>query len=65
MALSDGPDSSAKGERQFKPEWLAWDEALAALTFEAEREWVRRAKKMIKGNFSAIVIPSDRKERSD
>lgn len=34
----------ANGETQFEPVWLAWDEVLAALTFEAEREWVRRAK---------------------
>jgi len=33
------------GEAQFEPAWLTWDEALAALTFEAEREWVRRARK--------------------
>ncbi len=32
------------GEPQFEPAWLPWDEALAALTFEAEREWVRRAR---------------------
>jgi 8-oxo-dGTP pyrophosphatase MutT (NUDIX family) len=30
-------------ERQFKCLWLSWQEALAQLTFEAEREWVRRA----------------------
>jgi 8-oxo-dGTP pyrophosphatase MutT (NUDIX family) len=47
MVLSNGPDSSVKRERQFEPEWLTWDEALAALTFEAEREWVRRARKRI------------------
>jgi 8-oxo-dGTP pyrophosphatase MutT (NUDIX family) len=34
------------GEPQFEPAWLSWDEALAALTFEPEREWVRRAQKM-------------------
>ncbi len=34
------------GEEQFEPLWLTWDEALATLTFEAEREWVRRAQKM-------------------
>jgi 8-oxo-dGTP pyrophosphatase MutT (NUDIX family) len=33
----------ARGEEQFEPVWLTWNEALAALTFEAEREWVRRA----------------------
>ena len=30
-------------ESQFIPGWLSWDEALSELTFEAEREWVRRA----------------------
>jgi len=36
--------SPSDGEEQFEPAWLTWDEALAALTFEAEREWVRRAR---------------------
>ena len=30
-------------DEQFFPIWLPWDEALEHLTFEAEREWVRRA----------------------
>jgi 8-oxo-dGTP pyrophosphatase MutT (NUDIX family) len=30
-------------ERQFKRLWLTWEDALARLTFGAEREWVRRA----------------------
>ena len=30
-------------EQQFIPDWVDWDQALAQLTFEAEREWVRRA----------------------
>jgi 8-oxo-dGTP pyrophosphatase MutT (NUDIX family) len=30
-------------EHQFTPGWVSWDEALTLLTFEAEREWVRRA----------------------
>lgn len=30
-------------EKQFQRQWLTWEEALARLTFEAEREWVRRA----------------------
>ena len=47
MALTDDADSSPSGgEEQFKPDWLTWDEALAALTFEVEREWVLRARKM-------------------
>jgi 8-oxo-dGTP pyrophosphatase MutT (NUDIX family) len=33
-----------KKELQFIPDWLGWDEALSALTFEAEQEWVRRAR---------------------
>jgi 8-oxo-dGTP pyrophosphatase MutT (NUDIX family) len=44
MELSDshrpGPHD---GEEQFEPIWLPWDRTLATLTFEAEREWVRRA----------------------
>ena len=47
MTLADGPESvPTGGEEQFEPDWLAWDEALAALTYEPEREWVRRARKM-------------------
>ena len=30
-------------ERQFIPDWVVWAEAVALLTFEAERGWVRRA----------------------
>ena len=29
---------------QFDPKWVSWDEAEEQLTFEAEREWVRRAR---------------------
>jgi 8-oxo-dGTP diphosphatase len=31
-------------EEQFAPAWMGWEQALEALTFEAEREWVRRAR---------------------
>jgi ADP-ribose pyrophosphatase YjhB (NUDIX family) len=44
MALAGYSDSPTHGEEQFEPLWLTWDEALAALTFEEEREWVRRAR---------------------
>lgn len=45
MTLANSPEGSPSGgEEQFEPDWLTWDEALAALTFEAEREWVRRAR---------------------
>ena len=45
MTLADDAGSvPADGEEQFEPEWLTWGDALATLTFEAEREWVRRAR---------------------
>ncbi len=31
-------------KQQFFPVWVEWEEALKNLTFEAEREWIRRAK---------------------
>jgi len=31
-------------EAQFIPRWLPWEEAERALTFEAERRWLRRAR---------------------
>jgi len=34
------------GERAFEPIWMTWDDALDALTFDAEREWVRRARRL-------------------
>jgi 8-oxo-dGTP pyrophosphatase MutT (NUDIX family) len=46
MGLADREARPSGGEKQFAPEWLTWDEALAALTFEAEREWVRRARQL-------------------
>jgi HAD superfamily hydrolase (TIGR01509 family) len=50
MALAgDAGALRGGGERQFEPAWLTWDEALEALTFEAEREWMRRARRMDNG----------------
>jgi 8-oxo-dGTP pyrophosphatase MutT (NUDIX family) len=46
MALVDSSASPSDGEEQFEPEWLTWGGALQALTFETEREWVRRARQM-------------------
>ena len=40
-----GPD-----ERQFFVVWVGWDEALASLTFEAEKEWIRRAQLVVEQN---------------
>lgn len=43
--MSPGAEGSGsgEGEPQFDPRWVAVEEALECLTFEAEREWVRRA----------------------
>jgi 8-oxo-dGTP pyrophosphatase MutT (NUDIX family) len=30
-------------EKQFETQWLSWQEALHRVTYEAEREWIRRA----------------------
>jgi 8-oxo-dGTP pyrophosphatase MutT (NUDIX family) len=51
MALAESPKGSpTDGEEQFETVWLTWDEALAALTFGVEREWVRRARLASGGN---------------
>lgn len=34
------------GEAKFDPMWVTWEEALDVLTFEAERGWVRRARRV-------------------
>jgi 8-oxo-dGTP pyrophosphatase MutT (NUDIX family) len=39
-----GSHEPADPEEQFQRLWLAWDEAEAQLTFEAEREWLRKAR---------------------
>jgi ADP-ribose pyrophosphatase YjhB (NUDIX family) len=31
-------------EEQFRPLWLTWEDALRRITYEAEREWLRRAR---------------------
>ncbi|HEV8246170.1 MAG TPA: NUDIX domain-containing protein [Polyangiaceae bacterium] len=46
MELADDESRTpAEAEAQFQPRWLGWDEAIAALTFEPEKEWVRRARR--------------------
>jgi hypothetical protein len=39
-----GLESAGDSEEQFQPLWLNWQEALNDVTFEAEREWIRRAR---------------------
>jgi 8-oxo-dGTP pyrophosphatase MutT (NUDIX family) len=47
MTLAGDVESAdSGGEEQFDPVWLAWDDALEALSFDAEREWVRRARRI-------------------
>ena len=46
MPVGQAFEPALRGEPQFEPVWLTWDEALASLTFEAEREWVRRAREV-------------------
>jgi 8-oxo-dGTP pyrophosphatase MutT (NUDIX family) len=43
MILEAGSEPG-QPEEQFERLWLTWDEALTKLTFEAEREWIRRAR---------------------
>ncbi|MGD2105705.1 MAG: NUDIX domain-containing protein [Anaerolineae bacterium] len=45
-------------EPRFEPLWLPWDEAMDALTFEAEREWVRRARRLASGTDVPVSIPA-------
>jgi 8-oxo-dGTP pyrophosphatase MutT (NUDIX family) len=47
MTLMDPPGLPSGGEEQFEPAWLNWEEARRQLTFEAEREWVRRARAVL------------------
>ena len=46
MELAEGLESTDGGEEQFEPDWLPWDEALEEMTFEPEREWIRRAREV-------------------
>ena len=42
--LDDVTIQRPREDWQFDPKWVSWDEAEEMLTFEAEREWVRRAR---------------------
>ncbi|MGD1994487.1 MAG: HAD-IA family hydrolase [Anaerolineae bacterium] len=53
MRLADSAQRSEGGEAQFQPLWLPWDAAIDALTFEAEREWVRRARAYVNRELEA------------
>lgn len=42
--LNDDTIQRPAEDWQFDPVWVSWDDALEQLTFEAEREWLRRAR---------------------
>ncbi len=45
LFLREGPAApDTPPEGQFVPRWVSWEDAERLLTFEAEREWVRRAR---------------------
>lgn len=48
--LEEVDEPSGSGEAKFDPVWLTWDEALDVLTFEAERNWIRRARRVVNGD---------------
>lgn len=37
-------------EQQFFTIWVPWDEVITHLTFEAEQEWIRRARRVMEQN---------------
>jgi 8-oxo-dGTP pyrophosphatase MutT (NUDIX family) len=43
MTLPTVTDTS-RSEEQFEPLWLSWEDALSKISYEAEREWIRRAR---------------------
>jgi sugar phosphate isomerase/epimerase/8-oxo-dGTP pyrophosphatase MutT (NUDIX family) len=45
LKAADGEPRNAP-EAQFSPRWLSWSEAEEALSFPAEREWIRRARRV-------------------
>ena len=44
MGLCGSRADRHKPEKQFRPKWLSWEQALDKLSYQAEREWVRRAR---------------------
>ena len=55
LFLREGrPEPDAAPEAQFIPRWLSWEEAERLLTYEPEREWVRRARQVWKRTASLV-----------
>ena len=51
--------SKGIGEEEFEPRWITFDEALFKLSFEAEREWIRRGKS-VASNFCELSVEEER-----
>jgi 8-oxo-dGTP pyrophosphatase MutT (NUDIX family) len=48
MTVPEGrAEPRGEAEAKFDPVWVGWEQALELLTFGAEREWVRRAKRLL------------------
>jgi hypothetical protein len=46
LMITTGNTRYQEPERQFKRQWLSWDNALSRLTYEAEQEWLKRARRV-------------------
>jgi ADP-ribose pyrophosphatase YjhB (NUDIX family) len=44
LMLVPSHEGWGKPEPKYERSWLSWDEAVSRLTYEPEREWVRRAR---------------------
>jgi 8-oxo-dGTP pyrophosphatase MutT (NUDIX family) len=44
LMVQSAEAAPGRPEKQFQTLWLSWQEALTRITFEAEREWLRRAR---------------------
>ena len=55
MELRNEGCARGEPEEQFEPVWLAWGDALETLTFETEREWVRRARAALSDVEAAVT----------
>lgn len=63
MRLEGEPGRPRGGsESRYDPVWVTWDEAVSSLTFQAEREWVRRARRLTgeDGTLADAVLHGDR-----
>jgi 8-oxo-dGTP pyrophosphatase MutT (NUDIX family) len=44
LMQTDNGEPTSGGEAEFIPAWLTWEEAAVSLSYEAEQEWLRRAR---------------------